>query len=168
MYHAIVRRNLRKSFAEVDRGNYAAVVRQFAPGAEHWFSGGHALSGGRHGAEQIQRWYDRLAEVMPDLRFELKKVVAKGLPWDTVAFVEWVDHLTDREGNQYSNQGVHVVRIKWGRITELHVYCDTGLLEAVLERLGGQGVGEAVAEPVGEPGPFRAARAGGSGVVEPE
>ncbi|MFE7559036.1 nuclear transport factor 2 family protein [Kitasatospora sp. NPDC057500] len=154
VYHAVVRRNLRKSFGEVNRGNYGAIVRQFAPEAEHWFSGRHALSGARRRGEEIQRWYDRLAEVMPDLRFEVKKVVAKGWPWDTVAFAEWVDHLTDREGNRYSNQGVHVVRIKWGRITELHIYCDTELLERVLERIGGQGVGEAVAEPVGEPGPW--------------
>ncbi|MET9397518.1 nuclear transport factor 2 family protein [Kitasatospora sp. NPDC002965] len=157
MYHAIVRRNLRNSFAEVNRGNYPAIVRQFAPDAEHWFSGSHALAGGRHDAEQIQRWYDRLAEVMPDLRFELKKVVAKGWPWDTVAFVEWVDHLTDREGNHYSNQGVHVLRIKWAKITELHIYCDTALLASVCDVLGQQGVTEAVAPPIGHPGPFRAA-----------
>ncbi|MFJ9968033.1 nuclear transport factor 2 family protein [Streptomyces avermitilis] len=161
MYHAIVRRNLRNSFAEVNRGNYAAILRQFTPDAEHWFSGGHALSGGRTTTEQIQRWYDRLAEAMPDLRFELKKVVAKGWPWDTVAFAEWVDHLTDREGNHYSNQGVHVVRIKWGKITELHIYCDTELLETVLDKLGQQGVDEAVATPIGTPGPFHEARVDG-------
>ncbi|MGW5349081.1 nuclear transport factor 2 family protein [Streptomyces sp. NPDC004031] len=159
MYHAIVRRNLRKSFAEVNRGNYPAIVRQFTPAAEHWFSGSHALGGGRHDNRRIQQWYDRLAALLPDLRFELTKVSAKGWPWDTVAFVEWVDHLTDREGNHYSNQGVHVIRIAWGKITELHIYCDTALLASVLDTLAAQGVSEASAPPVGDPGPFRAAAA---------
>jgi ketosteroid isomerase-like protein len=80
-----------------------------------------------------KHWYDRLA-IIPDLRFELKKVVAKGWPWDTVAFVEWVDHLTDREGTHYSNQGVHVLRIRWAKIIELHIYCDAALLAAVCAR----------------------------------
>lgn len=155
MYHAIVRRNLRTAFAAVNRADYPAIVRQFAPTAEHWFSGDHALGGGRDSPEQIQRWYDRLAALLPDLRFELRKVTATGWPWNTVAFVEWTDHLTDREGTHYSNQGVHVLRIAWGRITEMHVYCDTAKLASVLDALAAQGVPEASAPPVGEPGPSR-------------
>lgn len=154
MYHFIVRRNLRKSFDQVNQGDFASIVGQFAPGgAEHWFSGSHALSGGRRDIEQIQEWYDRLAMLLPDLRFEIKKVVATGWPWNTTAFVEWVDHLTDREGNHYSNQGVHVVRIKWGKIVELHIYCDTQVLASVCEILASQGVEQAVADPIGEPNP---------------
>jgi ketosteroid isomerase-like protein len=156
MYHFIVRRNLRNSFAQVNRGEYAPIVRQFAPGSEHWFSGSHALSGGRRDLEQIQQWYDRLAMLLPDLRFEIKKVASRGWPWDTIAFVEWVDHLTDRSGNHYSNQGAHVLRIEWGKITELHIYCDTQLLATVCDILGSQGVEQATAAPIGEPNPAAA------------
>jgi ketosteroid isomerase-like protein len=158
VYHFIVRRNLRNSFDQVNRGEFAPIVRQFTPsGTEHWFSGSHALSGGRRDIEQIQEWYDRLAALFPDLRFEIKKVAAKGWPWNTIAFVEWVDHLTDRAGNHYSNQGVHVLRIKWGKIVELHIYCDTQVLAAVCQILGSQGVEQAVAAPIGKPNPAVAA-----------
>jgi ketosteroid isomerase-like protein len=115
------------------------------------------LSGGRSDIQQIQEWYDRLAAVLPDLRFEIKKVASNGWPWNTIAFVEWVDHLTDRAGNHYSNQGVHVLRIKWGKIVELHIYCDTQLLASVCETLGTQGVEQALAAPIGEPNPAAAA-----------
>jgi ketosteroid isomerase-like protein len=99
--------------------------------------------------EQIQEWYDRLAVLMPDLKFEITNIVAGGWPWNTVAFVEWVDHLTDRTGRAYSNQGVHVIRLKWGKIVELHIYCDTQMLAEILQTLGEQGVGEAAAPPIG-------------------
>lgn len=154
VYHAIVRRNLRRAFAAVNRGDYPSVVRQFAPTATHWFAGGHALGGGRDSPGQIQEWYDRLAALLPNLRFELTKVTATGWPWNTVAFVEWTDHLTDREGTHHTNQGVHVLRIAWGRITEMHVHCDTALLTSVLATLAAQGAPDAAAPPIGEPGPF--------------
>lgn len=153
MYHFIVRSNLRKSFAQVNSGDFAPIVAQFAPGGEHWFSGSHALGGGRRDLRQVQDWYDRLAVIFPDLRFELKKVSAKGWPWDTIAFVEWVDHVSDRAGNHYSNKGVHVLRIKWGKITELHIYCDTQMIAAICEIIGSQGTEQAVAAPIGEPNP---------------
>jgi len=152
MYHYVVRRNLRNSFEQINRGNYAAIVRQFAPaGVEHWFSGTHALSGGRDRPEQIQQWYDRLAVVFPDLRFDIKKLVVRGWPWNTVAMIEWVDYVSDRDGQRYSNQGVHVIRLKWGRVVELHVYCDTQLLASICQTLGEQGVPEAVAAPIEQP-----------------
>jgi len=150
MYHAIVRSKLRDSFAQVNKGNYDAIVRQFAPGAEHWFSGSHALAGHRTTPKEIQAWYERLATVLPDLRFEITNIAVQGWPWNTVAFVEWVDYLTDRTGQQYSNRGVHALRLAWGKIESLRIYCDTELLSEVLSTLGDQGVEEAVAAPIGE------------------
>ena len=155
MYHAIVRRKLRASFDNINKGNYAAIVRQFATtDVEHWFSGSSALSGRRDTPEQIQEWYDRLASVFPDLRFEIDKLTVSGWPWDTVAVIEWVDFLSDLEGNGYSNQGVHVIRLKWGRVVELHIYCDTELLSRVCRALGSQGNAAAVAPPIGPTVPF--------------
>ena len=71
-----------------------------------------------------------------------------------MAFVEWVDELSDRDGNRYSNEGVHVITIKWGKVTELHIYCDTQKLATICQTLGGQGVQEAVAAPIGDAAPF--------------
>lgn len=158
MYHAIVKRKMRDSFDQINKGNYAAIVRQFAPGAEHWFSGSHALAGRRDDLEQIQSWYDRLAVIFPDLRFQITKLVVGGWPWDTYALIEWVDFVADREGRAYSNQGVHVIRLKWGKVSELHVYCDTQLLAEICDRLGAQGVAVAVDAPIGAREPFAEAR----------
>lgn len=154
----IVRRNLRKSFEAINEGNYAAIVRQFKPEAsEHWFSGTHALAGRRDTMAEIQQWYDRLAAVFPTLRFEITKMVVGGWPWDTVAMIEWIDHVSDRDGNKFSNQGVHVIRLRWAKVTELHVYCDTQLLADICRRIAGQGLPDAAAEPIGAKVPFAVA-----------
>jgi ketosteroid isomerase-like protein len=155
MYHTIVRRKLHATFAHVNKRNYAAVVDGMAKDdVEHWFSGTHALGNGRDSIQDIQRWYDRLAVVLPDLRFEIKKTLVNGWPWNTSAVVEWVDHVSDRAGTRYSNQGVHVLTIKWGKVTEMHIYCDTQKLAGILETIGDQGVEEAVGAPIGGAEPF--------------
>jgi hypothetical protein len=43
------------------------------------------------------------------------------------------------------------VKIKWGRATELRVYCDTDLLISNLKKLANQGVSEAAQEPIEGP-----------------
>jgi ketosteroid isomerase-like protein len=158
MYHYIVERKLRRSFDEVNKGNLGAIVSQFSDHAEHWFSGNHALSGRRDNIAEIKRWYDRLATILPDLTFEIVTVTVRGWPWNTVATVEWVDSLTDRQGHRYNNEGVHIVGLSWGKLTSLHIYCDTQKLAGVCQTLGEQGVDEAVAPPIGSQTPFAAAQ----------
>ena len=44
MYHYVVRRRMNYLLDRVRRGDFATIISQFTPGAEHWFSGTHALS----------------------------------------------------------------------------------------------------------------------------
>lgn len=157
MYHTIVEKKLRHSFAELNRGNLQAIVDQFTPDAEHWFSGDHALAGRRVGTADIVAWYDRLGKVMPDLSFEICNVVVRGWPWRTVAMVEWVDSFTDPSGTRHSNQGTHVVHLAWGRITRLHIYCDTALLAGILADMAAHGRVQAAEAPIGSVEPFAVA-----------
>ncbi|MGA7732130.1 MAG: nuclear transport factor 2 family protein [Chloroflexia bacterium] len=153
MYSLIVRRNIRNAFAQINKGNYAAIVKQFGPNAEHVFYGEHALAGSRFTHAGIARWYKRLPAAFPNLRFDLKKIVVNGWPWDTTVAVEWVDHFSMGDGARGSNQGVHVFGIRWGKVVSLHIYCDTEKLMGYLERLAEQGVEEARAPAIDEARP---------------
>ncbi len=53
MYHAIVRRKLRKVFDDLNRGRYEGVLQDLAPRFEHVFFGPHALGGVRHRCRPI-------------------------------------------------------------------------------------------------------------------
>ena len=60
MYHAIVRRKLRRAFDDINAGRYDGIVAQFAPRHRHAMAGEHALAGERHTPASTARWYERL------------------------------------------------------------------------------------------------------------
>lgn len=150
MYHSIVKRNLLRSFDALNRGDYAVVTNQFREqDVSHWFSGeDHPMAGLRQTKASIDAWYDRLARLMPDLHFDIEKVAISGWPWKTTAMLEWTDHLSDREGTRYSNRGVHVIQIAWGKVISLEVFCDIEYLQGYFAALRKQGVEEASAPPI--------------------
>jgi ketosteroid isomerase-like protein len=148
IYRHIVENKLRQGFDALNRGDHAQVMSLFAPRFEHVFYGNHALAGARHQHSSIVPWYARLKQLFPDLRFEVQSVAVRGPPWNTVALVEWRDQFSLRDGTRGANQGVHVLRLKWGKVVSLRVYCDTQVVAAALQALQQQGVGEAGAAPI--------------------
>jgi ketosteroid isomerase-like protein len=151
MYHAIIEWKLRQTFDDINAGHYEKVIEQFAPELRHAMFGRHALSGERHTLESIKAWYARLQRLLPDLRFEVTSVAVAGWPWDTRALVAWKDAFTLPDGTRGQNQGVHAVRIAWGKVRELEVHCDTSKLEGYCARLEMLGVREAIAAPISDP-----------------
>ena len=71
-----------------------------------------------------------------------------GWPWHTTAAVEWSDRGTTADGQPFQNQGVHVVTLRWGKVSRLQIYCDTVVLEEVFRRQAAQGISEAAAAPI--------------------
>ena len=151
IYRMIVERQLRRAFDALNRGDCAPVLAAFARRVEHTFYGEHALSGTRSAPDSLRRWYERLGILLPDLHFDIDSVVVRGWPWNTVAMVEWRDRFTLRDGRRRGNQGVHVLRLRWGRVISLRIHCDTQKLEHVLDELRAQGVDEAGAAPISDP-----------------
>jgi ketosteroid isomerase-like protein len=148
MYHFFVRRRLRLILGKLNDGDFAFITRQFHRDAAHSFSGKHALSGTRTTPGRIAEWYRRLAAVFPGIRFDVKMLFVAGPPWNTQAAIQWVDEVRDREGRPLPNEGVFLIRLRWGKATELRVYCDTALIETNLGILASQGVEEARAAPI--------------------
>jgi ketosteroid isomerase-like protein len=150
IYASIVERKLRAAFAALNRGDHAPILASFGEHVEHAFFGRHALGGSRSSMARIEPWYRRLKRIFPDLRFEIDALVVRGAPWNTVALVEWRDHFTLPDGSRRGNQGVHALRLRWGKVVSLRVYCDTQLLERVLADIESQGVAEAGMTPISD------------------
>jgi ketosteroid isomerase-like protein len=106
--------------------------------------------------DSIEPWYQRLKTVFPDLHFDIQSLAVRGMPWNTVALVEWRDRFTQRDGTPRGNQGVHVLRLKWGKVVSLRVYCDTQVLAAALNDLRAQGVADAGLPPIDDLAPAAA------------
>ena len=86
--------------------------------------------------------------MLPKLTFTVDRVVAVGWPWNTVGYVEWRDSGATLDGHAFQNQGVHVVTLKWGKVTSVKVFCDTLKLSQVLATNAAAGCAEAAADPI--------------------
>ena len=119
MYHSIVRNKIRFLFDAINRGDAAPVVNGFAARFEHVFIGDHALGGTRRTVEATAEWYDRLYRLLPDIHFDLQRIDVQGMPWSTLAVVEWTETNCGTDGVKTSARGVHIAHIRWGEMTRL-------------------------------------------------
>lgn len=148
MYHASVRRKIAALFDAINRGDAGPVITGFSPRFEHVMLGNHALSGRRRSLALTRDWYARLYCLLPDIHFDITRITMRGWPWNTVAYVEWREANSGTDGVRAEASGVHVVEIRWGRMTRLLILPDTVKLVGTLDRLAAKGVAEAAAPPI--------------------
>jgi ketosteroid isomerase-like protein len=148
MYKAIARRKAQATFDALSRGEWESALRDVAPDVHHVFPGDNAIGGERHSKEALERWFERLFRLIPDLHFEVRRISVKGWPWDMTVAVEWSDHGHASDGVAYENEGAHWIRLRRGKATYIHAYLDTEKVTAICDRLAQAGVAEAAAEPI--------------------
>ena len=134
MYKLIVRRNVRKAFANLSRGDYEPVVRKFGPGSRFLFAGDHALGGERHGRDEAREWFREMLGRFPGIRIEPVDVLVNGWPWRTTVASHLVITTMLPDGSPYRNEGMQLLRLRWGRVVEDLIFEDTLKLDAVLRR----------------------------------
>ena len=148
MYHAIVKRIARKNFERVNQRDFRSLLKDCAPDIHHRFSGEHALGGERHDREALGRWLDRLAVLGPHMKLTVRDVWVKGLPHNTTVIVRWTNTDTGPDGSAYANHGVHIIRMRWGKIVEIDANEDSQAVAEWLKLQARYGVAEASAAPI--------------------
>jgi ketosteroid isomerase-like protein len=148
MFAQLVKARIRRIFAALDRGEYEETLAGMADRFEHRFAGNHPLGGTRHSRVGMRHWFERLFRLNQKLCFDIKHIAVAGWPWDTIATVEWTDAATLADGCKYLNTGVHVIRLKWGKVVSIHAYLDTRKLEEACGRMALSGIREAEALPI--------------------
>ena len=148
MWKTIARRRVRGVFEALTRGDWEATMSDVADDVHHIFPGDHALGGERHSRAAMERWFERVYRLIPDLGFEVKKTSVSGPPWDIRVAVEWVDFGKTADGEPYRNEGAHWIRLERGKATYIHAYLDTQSLAASCERMAAAGIEEAAAAPI--------------------
>jgi ketosteroid isomerase-like protein len=148
LYHTIVRRRARGVFERLNRGDWPSLMASFAKDVYHAFPGEHALGGQRHSREALGDWFERLFRLFPHPDFDVRHVASRGWPWNTWVSVEWIDHVTPREGEPYISEGTHWMHLRWGRVTEIHAYLDTQRVAEACRQMAAAGIEEADAEPI--------------------
>jgi ketosteroid isomerase-like protein len=148
MYPAIVKRLALQNFLRVNRKEYATILKSCTPDVYHRFGGQHALGGERHDREVLGRWFERLGRLAPTLQLSVHDVWVKDAPWNTTAIMRWsaVQDLPD--SSPYNNHGVHIIRMRWGKVFDIDADEDSQLVAASLKIWPANGVNEAPADPI--------------------
>jgi ketosteroid isomerase-like protein len=148
MYHAIVKRIALQNFLRVNQKDYTPILKGCSPDIHHRFGGHHALGGERHDRDALRRWFERLGRLAPTLQLTVHDVWVKGGPWNTTVIMRWsaVQDLPD--GSPYNNHGVHIIRMRWGKVFDIDANEDSQLVAVSLQIWAKYGVNEALADPI--------------------
>ncbi len=136
MYHAIIKRLVRRGYEHISRGEFEPVTKLFTSSAVFRFSGDHAMGGERRGPDEVRAWFEFVGRLFRDFRLEPLEIVVDGWPWNTCVAVRFRVHATLPDGAAYGNEGMQFLRLRWGRAVEDFLYEDTQKLAKELERMG--------------------------------
>lgn len=97
----------------------------------------------------MRRWFERVYRLFPGFQEEVQEILVRGWPWNTVVAVQWVARAKSPVSDDaLIMHGVHIVRFRWGKVTEIQAYPDTERFSAYLRDLASHGVDEAGAPPI--------------------
>jgi ketosteroid isomerase-like protein len=149
IYSYVVEKSIRQSFDDVNNHRWSDAVKGLSPNAYHRVAGDHALGGERHGKLAVQKWFERMGRVFPDLYIAVDEVWVSGWPWNTTVFVKWgaTAKLLDGQSS-YVNNGVHVFSLRWAKVHSIEEYFDSQAADRALAIQAGAGLGEAAAKPI--------------------
>ena len=89
---------------------------------------------------KLQQWFERVFRLFPSLLFDVKNIIVSGMPWNTVAVVEWSAAVTPVKGDSYTNTGVHIITLKWGKAVKISAYENAELVANACNEMKKQGV----------------------------
>ncbi|GAC1443001.1 MAG: nuclear transport factor 2 family protein [Vulcanimicrobiaceae bacterium] len=147
-YHALIKRVAKKNFERVNRRDFRSLLKDCAPDVRHRFGGTHALGGERNDREALGRWLERLERLGPAMKLTVRDVWVDGWPNDTTIIVRWTNTDMLPDGTSYANHGVHVIKMRWGKIVEIDANEDSQAVAEALKVHAAHGNAEAAAPPI--------------------
>lgn len=67
---------------------------------------------------------------------------------DTVIIMRWEATATNSDGSPYQNHGVHIIRMRWGKVVDIDANEDSQAVAESLLIQSRNGIPEAIAEPI--------------------
>jgi ketosteroid isomerase-like protein len=132
VYAWIVRRLVARRFRELSRGDASRIVRKLDDDSVFTMLGDHALGGERRGAAAVAALFDEMFRRLPGIVIRPVHVVVGGWPWRTTIATQFVVTADLPNGHPYRNEGMQLLRLRWGRIREERLYEDTAVLHDAL------------------------------------
>jgi ketosteroid isomerase-like protein len=157
----IARRQYLTGLAAVERGDFDALLSQFAEDCRLVFVGDTSLGADLRGRADLRRWFERFSRLLPRPSFHVEQLVISGPVWDQRLAAHVLIRSTV-DGEPYQNQFAHFLTIRWGKVVDDLILEDTQTWARACQRLADAGVTEAI-----EPGFRQATHAGGASSTGP-
>jgi ketosteroid isomerase-like protein len=138
MYHQIVAKTVRQGFKDISAGQFEKALIKFAPNVIFSFLGDHPLGGEKYGIEAVGTWFKQLHDLFPNLSIKPSSIIVSGWVWNTLVVTHFEVQATLSNTELYSNQGLQILRIRWGKIVEDRLFEDTDKLQKALHYLKAQ------------------------------
>ena len=119
MYRWAVALITRWAVLELVSGGSRLPLRLMAPDIRFQFPGTSSFAADTTTSAELTAWLARFSALRPD--YEILDVLVAGPPWNTRVAVR----LRDRIGDDYTNEGVQYLRMRWGKIVADEVFLDT-------------------------------------------
>ena len=114
--------------AKFAEGDCELVLKLMADDVRFVFPGTSAFAADITGKAEIERWLRRFVAMHP--RYEILDIMVSGPPWNTRVGVR----MRDRIGEDYSNEGMHYLLMRWGKVVYDRVFIDTEAVSAFDQR----------------------------------
>jgi ketosteroid isomerase-like protein len=148
-YRWILKTRILKGFDELNRQNYHYLTNLFDDNVNYEFEGEHSLGGTRTSKVGVEKWFDRLLRLLPS-KFVINSIAVTGSIWNTIAIIEFSDTVTPTFGQPYINNGIQVVKLRFGKAYKIHTYVNTNKVINALNILYDNGIQEAKADIIEE------------------
>jgi ketosteroid isomerase-like protein len=149
IYSTLVEKLIRKVFLAVQNQDYDQVLKGISStNLTHRFAGPHSLGGVRHDKVALEKWFRRVGQVLPELKFEVTDVIVHGGPWNTTVIARWITTCNLKNGDHYVNPGIEVIKLRWGKAYDFDVYVDTFAVTVGLDKQAKSGITEAAAPQI--------------------
>tara|TARA_A100001015_G_C14789588_1_gene632476 strand:+ start:320 stop:769 length:450 start_codon:yes stop_codon:yes gene_type:complete len=148
MYHSIVKSIIKRNFDALTDGNFDVLLQTVADDVDHTFLGHSAIGGQRKSKEKLRLWFERLFRLFPNLSFTVQNIIVTGFPWHTRIAAEWEAEVTPKSGTPYTNTGVHMITLKWGKAVKIKAYENAELVANACNTMLDNGIKEAGAEQI--------------------
>ena len=119
MYRWIVGRIARRLIGQVVAGRPESALRMAAPDIRSVFPGDSSFAADYRDRASFAEWVRRFAALRPD--YVVDDVIVTGPPWNTRVAMRF----QDRIGTDYENQGMHYLKMRWGKLIHDEVFLDT-------------------------------------------
>jgi ketosteroid isomerase-like protein len=124
MYSFVTGKVMRRVYRDISAGRFRFIGALTADDVTFVFPGDSSYGGTYHGKAELLAWLERFAAVHP--RIEVLDVVASGAPWNMRVAVRFDDAI----GEDYTNQAVEMLWIRWGKVCRIEAFLDTARITA--------------------------------------